>query len=60
MSGFKPYPAYKDSGLEWLGDVREHWVLKRLGHYFDERRERASDTEFEPLSVTKHGDCSPA
>ena len=60
MSGFKPYPAYKDSGLEWLGDVPEHWVLKRLGHYFDERRERASDTEFEPLSVTKHGDCSPA
>ncbi len=22
---FKPYPAYKDSGLEWLGEIQEHW-----------------------------------
>ena len=52
---FPCYPKYKASGLIWLGDVPESWSLKRLGHYFDERRERASDTEFEPLSVTKHG-----
>ncbi|WP_312342195.1 restriction endonuclease subunit S [Stutzerimonas nitrititolerans] len=52
---FPCYPNYKASGFTWLGDVPEHWQLKRLGHYFDERRERASDTEFEPLSVTKHG-----
>src|SRR5690554_1962306 len=25
MSGFKPYPAYKDSGVEWLGEVPAHW-----------------------------------
>lgn len=25
MSQFKPYPAYKDSGVEWLGDVPGHW-----------------------------------
>lgn len=25
MSGFKPYPAYKDSGVEWLGEVPEDW-----------------------------------
>jgi len=30
MSGFKPYPAYKDSGVEWLGEVPEHWVVKQL------------------------------
>lgn len=52
---FPCYPKYKASGFLWLGDVPEHWTLKRLGHYFEERRERASDTEFEPLSVTKHG-----
>ena len=27
---FKPYPAYKPSGVEWLGDVPEHWGVKRL------------------------------
>jgi type I restriction enzyme S subunit len=26
----KPYPAYKDSGVEWLGDVPEEWATNRL------------------------------
>ena len=26
----KPYPARKDSGLEWLGEVPEHWEIRRL------------------------------
>jgi Restriction endonuclease S subunits len=34
MSGesrrFKRYPAYKDSGVEWLGEVPAHWDLRRL------------------------------
>jgi type I restriction enzyme, S subunit len=28
----KPYPAYKPSGVEWLGKVPEHWEVKRLRH----------------------------
>ena len=24
------YPAYKDSGVEWLGEMPAHWELKRL------------------------------
>ncbi|MCG6202367.1 restriction endonuclease subunit S [Psychromonas antarctica] len=24
------YPEYKDSGVEWLGDVPEHWLLTRV------------------------------
>jgi type I restriction enzyme, S subunit len=26
----KPYSKYKDSGVEWLGEVPEHWEVKRL------------------------------
>jgi type I restriction enzyme S subunit len=26
----KPYPAYKDSGIEWLGEIPEHWDISRL------------------------------
>jgi type I restriction enzyme S subunit len=26
----KPYPRYKPSGVEWLGDVPEHWQLRKL------------------------------
>lgn len=28
---FPRYPAYKDSGVEWLGEVPEHWEITRLG-----------------------------
>jgi type I restriction enzyme, S subunit len=38
---YQPYPAYKDSGIEWLGDVPEHWELTTIGYQFrnlDHRR----------------------
>ena len=31
----QPYSAYKDSGVEWLGEVPEHWVVSRLGRLVD-------------------------
>lgn len=30
MSHYNPYPAYKDSGVEWLGRVPEHWQVRKL------------------------------
>lgn len=30
MSHYKAYPAYKDSGVEWLGRVPEHWDILPL------------------------------
>jgi len=29
---FPRYPRYKDSGIEWLGEVPEHWEIRRLKH----------------------------
>lgn len=26
----RQYKDYKDSGVEWIGDIPEHWKLKRL------------------------------
>ena len=49
------YEAYKDSGVEWLGDVPVSWELTRLGTQFSERRIKASDVEYPPLSVTRNG-----
>ena len=31
---FARYPAYKDSGVEWLGEVPEHWVVTALKRGF--------------------------
>jgi type I restriction enzyme S subunit len=30
MSQYKVYPAYKDSGVEWIGQVPEHWQLRKV------------------------------
>jgi hypothetical protein len=27
---FKPYPAYKGSGVEWLGEIPAHWEVYSL------------------------------
>jgi len=26
----KRYPAYKDSGIEWIGEIPEHWDVQKL------------------------------
>ncbi|SNS72399.1 restriction endonuclease subunit S [Pseudomonas segetis] len=33
-SRFSKYPAYKESGVEWLGEVPEHWESRRLKFLF--------------------------
>jgi len=60
---FKPYPAYKDSGVEWLGEIPTHWnvvPLKRLGELqagagFPEEEQGVTD---EVLPFFKVGDMA--
>lgn len=47
--------AMNDSGVEWIGEIPEGWELVRLSSVFSERKEKVSDRDFEPLSVTKQG-----
>lgn len=49
------YSSYKDSGVQWLGEIPSHWEVLRLGSYFSERKEKVSDKDYEPLSVTQNG-----
>lgn len=30
-TAFPKYPAYKDSGVEWLGEIPVHWEIDKLG-----------------------------
>ena len=30
IANLQPYPAYKPSSVEWLGEVPEHWNVRRL------------------------------
>jgi type I restriction enzyme S subunit len=51
ISGLKPYPKMKDSGVAWLGQVPEHWKVLPNRALFTEVREREHPNE-EMLSVT--------
>jgi len=31
MAGLGPYPTYRDSSVPWLGEVPDHWEVRRLG-----------------------------
>ena len=47
--------AYKDSGVEWIGQIPVDWEVNPISYYFTERNERCSEADFPPLSVTKRG-----
>jgi type I restriction enzyme S subunit len=54
IDGFKLYPAMKDSGVPWLGEVPEHWRLPRIGALLRERGETNADSRVtDVLSVTR-------
>ena len=59
---FAKYPAYKDSGVAWLGRVLGHWEVKRLRHVAalnpskSEIAEFPRDTEVSFLPMEAVGD----
>ncbi|MEQ5872836.1 restriction endonuclease subunit S [Sagittula sp. NFXS13] len=55
MAAYPKYESYLESGVQWVGSYPARWELARLGGLFEERRQKVSDTDFEPLSVTKNG-----
>lgn len=54
---FPRYPDYKDSGVEWLGEVPAHWEVVRLGALFMEATEDGEDG-LPILSVSIHDGVS--
>lgn len=43
MSHYKPYPAYRPSGVEWIGDVPSDWEIARIKHTSSLRADRCTD-----------------
>jgi len=56
-TGLNPDVPMKDSGVEWLGEVPEHWETFRLGALFKETAEPGND-ELPVLSVSIHNGVS--
>ena len=43
MSHYKPYSKYKDSGVEWIGNVPDGWNVARIKRFTSLRNERCTD-----------------
>ena len=54
--GLDPNVPMKDSGVDWIGEIPEHWEVKRLKYVLEESSERSKTGE-EPLFMVSqvHG-----
>lgn len=52
---FPRYERYKESGVDWLGEVPEHWDIYRSRRLFAERKERVRDSDEQLTASQKHG-----
>ena len=50
----KKYEAYKDSGLDWLGEIPAHWEHKRAKYLYREIMDRSLDGHETLLSVSQY------
>lgn len=49
------YDDYKDSGINWIGEIPAEWRESRIGNIYDARNEKVSELDYAPLSVTMNG-----
>ncbi|MBE8614662.1 restriction endonuclease subunit S [Morganella morganii] len=51
MSQYRAYPAYRDSGVEWIGQVPEHWKVARVKRLASLRNERRNDVSTDTIYI---------
>lgn len=57
MAKFKRYDSYKNSGIEWLGEIPSHWEMKKHKYCFVLNKEIVGNnsSNLQLLSLTKNG-----
>lgn len=51
----KQYQEYKPTGSSWIPAIPVTWDCKKIGELFIQRKEKVSDKNWSPISVTKNG-----
>ena len=49
------YEEYRATGAEWVPAIPASWDIQKIGALFAQRKEKVSDKDFAPISVTKNG-----
>jgi len=44
-----------ESGIDWVGQIPIEWSVSKIGALYDLRKEKVSDRDYPPLSVTNKG-----
>jgi type I restriction enzyme S subunit len=52
---FPNYPALKSSGMDWIGEVPEHWYIYRSKNIFSERNVKAVESDEQLTASQKYG-----
>lgn len=56
---FPRYPAYKDSGVQWIAALPSHWDLRRFKSIFAERIDKSESGDELLLSVSAYTGVTP-
>jgi type I restriction enzyme S subunit len=56
MGRYQAYPEYKDSGVEWLGDVPTHWDVVKIKHLSPVKRGASPRPIDDPKYFDEDGD----
>jgi len=59
ITAMPKYAEYKDSGVEWLGEIPAHWEVKPAKHLFFEVDQRSENGKEELLSVSHETGVTP-
>ncbi|WP_374254236.1 restriction endonuclease subunit S [Acinetobacter brisouii] len=55
MAKYQKYAEYKDSGIDWMGDIPKEWMVSRLKYIFTIKKRIAGKLGLDVLSVTQRG-----
>jgi type I restriction enzyme S subunit len=53
--GLNPNVEFKDSGVEWIGEIPKHWEMKKLKYLFQIQKRISGELGYEVLSITQKG-----
>ena len=53
--GLVPKVSLKDSNVDWMGNIPEHWGIKKIKHLFKIEKRIIGHDQCQVLSITQHG-----
>ena len=53
--GLDPHAPLKDSGIDWIGQIPEHWEMSYSKKLFNERKDKAFPADIQLTSSQKYG-----